>query len=138
MLLISSCKKDDDNDNNDPTAITKENLSANYKIVSGIGKVAIIGQIDIMNNDQLFPACQRDDIVTLKEDFTYATTDAGVACTPSTTEEGVWALPNTSTIIIDGETFSILSFNGTELKIGYKEEDTPFGPADVELTFRKQ
>lgn len=136
LLLISSCKKDDDDDNNDPTAITKENLSANYKMVAGVGKLGLL-EIDVMNNDQFFPACQRDDIISLKQDFTYSTTDAGVVCTPSSTEEGVWALPNTSTIIIDGETFTIISFTGTELKIGYKE-DTPLGAADVTLTFRKQ
>jgi hypothetical protein len=135
LLLISSCKKDDD-DNNDPTAITKENLSANYKMVSGVGKLGLL-EIDVMNNDDFFDACQRDDIITLKQDFTYTTTDAGVTCTPSTTEDGVWALPNTSTIIIDGETFTILSFNGTELKIGYKE-NTSLGDADITLTLRKQ
>jgi hypothetical protein len=136
LILFSSCKKDDDDDNN-PSAITKENLAGSYVLVSATGKVN--GQdIDLTDYETVLPACKRDDILTLKTDNTFQSTDAGTKCSPDGSETGNWDLPNTSTISIDNNTFTIVSFDGTTLKTGYKQTVPLFGPVDVTLTFRKQ
>ena len=137
MLLSSiftSCKKDDDN--NDRSARTKENLSGSYVLVSAIAKSGTL-ELDITNNENFLPSCTKDDVITLNSDNSFVSTDAGVKCTPDGSYSGTWSLPNTNTIILDDETFTILDFDGTNLKLSYKA-DTPLGQADIISTFKKQ
>jgi hypothetical protein len=136
LLLISSCKKDDD-DSNNPSAITKENLSGSYVLVSATGKINGL-DIDLTDYESVLPACQKDDILTLKTDNTFQSTDAGTKCSPDGSEEGTWSLPNSSTIIIKDQTFNILSFDGSNLKVGYKQSVPVLGQVDVTATFKKQ
>lgn len=135
LVLVTSCKKDDD-DNNDPSARTKENLSGNYVLVSAIAKLGVFEQ-DITNDETYIPACTKDDVLTLKSDFTFSSTDAGVKCNPDGSYSGNWSLPNTNTIIIENRTFTILDFDGSNLKLSNRA-DTPLGQVDITSTFRKQ
>lgn len=136
LLLVSSCKKDD---NDDPSAITKENLSGSYVFVSAKGKVGLIEQ-DITNNETFIPACIKDDVITLRPNLTFSSQDAGVACNQNGIfpDSGTWSLPNTNTIVLEDETFTILSFDGRNLQLGNKADIPMFGQVDVILNFRKQ
>ncbi len=77
-------------------------------------------------------------MLTLRSDYTFSSADAGIKCNPEGSESGTWSLPNSSTIIIDDQTFTIQSFDGSNLKVGYKENVPVFGQADATITFRKQ
>ncbi|MCU7548952.1 lipocalin family protein [Chitinophagaceae bacterium LB-8] len=136
LLLVSSCNKDDDN-NNDPSAITKENLAGSYMLVSATGKVNGI-DIDITSYPTILPACKKDDILTLKTDNTFVSTDAGTKCSPDGSDNGTWSLPNSSTITIKDQTLNIISFDGTNLRVGYKQNAPLLGQVDVTATFKKQ
>jgi hypothetical protein len=135
-LLLSSCKKDADGDDNDPSAITKENLAGNYVLVSAVAKT-LVGEIDITNEDDIIPACTKDDILTLKTDFTFTSTDAGVTCATNENISGTWSL-NDSSIVLRGETLKIKQFDGKNLQLGYTTDAPPFGSVNVISTFRKQ
>ena len=135
LILVSSCKKDDDDA--DPSARNVENLSGNYVFVSASAKILGVEQ-DITNNTTFIPACTKDDVINLKSDLTFSSTDAGVKCNPDGSYSGTWSLPNDNTIIIDGETFTITEFDGRNLKLNYKEDTPIFGQVDVLVNFRKQ
>lgn len=134
MLFLSSCNKDDDK--KDPSAINKENLAGSYTLAVVTGKVNGV-EVDVTNNQSILPACKKDDILTLKSDYTFVSTDAGVKCSPDGSDSGTWSLPNTSTIIIKDQTLNIISFDGTNLKVGYRQNTPLLGQVDVTATFKK-
>lgn len=115
LVVLASCKKDKD----EPAAITPTvaNLTGNYKItastMTGGGST-----VDIFNNDMFYEPCMRDDIYRLNANMSYAITDAGTVCNPpGDYSGGTWALTSTSTIDMDGEEFTIKSWNGTTLVV---------------------
>ena len=63
-----------------------------------------------------FEACDRDDIYKLNADLTYDIQDAGQVCSPDNNYTGgSWALVGTSSINIDGDVYTIKSWNGKTL-----------------------
>jgi hypothetical protein len=112
MLLLSSCDKDDD-DENDEASLTKESLAGNYKLTSARGKTALIEERDVM--DFLVEPCQKDDILTLNADLTYAYKDEGTECSPSRDETGTWTL-NGDQIDVGPYEFKITQWDGKILQ----------------------
>ncbi len=108
-IVTVSCKKD----NEETQAVTKENIAGSYKVGSIKAQVSGGAEQDVTND--YFEACELDDVVTLKTDLTYAQTDAGTQCSPSTNESGEWNLSGTTIFVMDGETFAIKSWNGRQL-----------------------
>jgi hypothetical protein len=116
VTLALSCNKDDDKDS---TAINKENLAGSYTLTSAKATVSGI-DIDLTAASIFLPvpvisACQKDDIITLKADYTYTWQDAGQTCTPSGNISGAWALSGNNTITINGVSFvpGATSISGT-------------------------
>src|SRR3954454_6692492 len=97
-IAIFSCSKNDDDNNS--SAITMENLAGNYKVTS-----AKVNGIDVLNT--YLPSCQQDDIYTLNADNTYTITDAGTTCTPSSDTTGTWSLSG-NVITIGNKQFTIV------------------------------
>lgn len=138
---LASCSKD--NDNADDSEVTKENLSGNYKLVS-IKANTSFGEVDLTNNTDVLAACERDNIIQLRIDMTFAIQDAGIQCNPQSTGTGSWDLPNESTLTISNNAFfpgggsaSIVDFDGNTLKlqaiINYLNQQVP-----VSIVIEKQ
>jgi hypothetical protein len=108
-LLFASCKKEDTS-----FVATKENLAGSYKLTA----VTYAG-INVFNNSNeslnIFEACERDDIFTLNINSTYAVADAGTECDPASDAEGTWEFINSKTISVNGETSTIMSWDGKVL-----------------------
>jgi hypothetical protein len=138
LLFLTNCSKDDDNDDtNQPPALTKEALAGNYKLTSVWVKTNLV-PTEVEVTDQL-DACERDDIYNLKTDFTYIYTDAGTKCTPPGDGDGTWALPGNDKIDLDGTRFDVVKWDGKELQISRQETDpTTQQQATVRLVFTKQ
>ncbi len=114
VVLATACKKDED----EPIAITKENIAGAYKLGTIKYKIGSSPEIDITNQ---VDACEKDDIQTFLVNNTYNYTDAGTQCSPNGDDSGVWSLSSTTSMIIDGETFTITKFDGQVLELQYSE-----------------
>ena len=111
-VVFTSCKKDNDDD---PVTPTKENLTGSYKITAATLSSGGTS-VDIFNDNNFFEACDRDDIYKLNADLTYDIQDAGQVCSPDNNYTGgSWALVGTSSINIDGDVYTIKSWNGKTL-----------------------
>ena len=115
-LLTTACKK-----SKDAPAVTKENLAGSYKITSI--KASINGSpfVDADYRD----ACQKDDIIELKADFTYSYHDAGTVCNPAGDATGTWALDGTTISSPDNAEINgdITSFDGSSLEVTVNSTD---------------
>lgn len=112
LVVFASCKKDK---NDDPVTPTKENLTGSYKITAAT--LTAGGQTaDIFNDNTFFEACDRDDVYKLNADLSYDIVDAGVVCNPDNNYTGgSWSLVSTTQIDIDGDVYTIKSWNGKTL-----------------------
>ncbi|NII24956.1 lipocalin family protein [Pseudoflavitalea sp. X16] len=115
-ILLGACKKDKDAE---PVAVTKENLAGKYKATEIKGKAAGV-DYDVYN--EVFEACERDDIYTLNADFTAKYEDAGTKCDAngSSSYDTEWELDGNN-IVIRGNSMDYIgvvkSFDGTTLVI---------------------
>ncbi len=112
LVVLASCKKDKNDEQITPT---KENLTGSYKMTAAT--LASGGtSVDIFNNPTFFEACDRDDIYKLNADLTYEIVDAGMVCNPDNNYTGgTWSLVSTTSINIDGDVYTIKSWNGKTL-----------------------
>ena len=111
MLFLSSCDKDDDDENEEPS-LTVESLAGNYRLTKVLGKTNVISETDITNT--YLEPCQRDDIITLNTNATYDYKDEGTECSPPGDGTGAWALTNDK-IIIGPLEFTVTKWDGREL-----------------------
>lgn len=132
VLLVSSCSKDKD-DESGPITPTKENLTGTYKLTKVV--LTANGQTSDMTTQymQFFDACQRDDVFKLNADNTYQWVDAGTKCDPEGGYTDTWSLTSNTTIVMDGETYTIKSFNGKILEVSQS-----YGGAEQVETYTKQ
>lgn len=115
ILLVSSltlglvaCKKD----KKEVNLMTKEKISGTYFMTSMMykeGTSTPINLIDYMDD------CSKDDLTILQNDNAYILKDAGAKCNPPNDYQGVWELKNSNTIVVDGEEYTIKSFDGDKL-----------------------
>ncbi len=89
VLLVTSCKKDED----EPIAVTKENIAGSYKLQTLKLKIGSSAESDITTQ---IPACERDDIQTFNVNNTYTSSDAGIQCSPPGDYSGTWSLVSTT------------------------------------------
>lgn len=110
-LLATSCKKEKD----EQTSVTptKENLTGSYMLSKITAKYGSSEEQPV--TEQLYQACERDDIYKLNADLTYQVVDAGAKC--DTDHSDTWSLTNASTIIIDDVTYTIRKFDGKALEL---------------------
>ena len=131
-LVFVSCKKDKDEE----VTPTKENLTASYRVTA-----MTANGINIFNNSNeavnMFDACERDDVYTLKADMTGLVTDAGTQCSPPSSGTGTWSLTGTTISIVDltyvDISGTIKSWNGKTLVV----EDNSQG-GTISVTLEKQ
>ena len=113
MLLVagfSSCKKDDKN----PKEVSMANIAGTYKFTEMTYQY---NNDPVENILQDLDACDQDNTVTFKVNSTYSYVDIGLVCSPSSAHDGTWAVPNTNTFELDGESMTIDSFDGSNLKL---------------------
>ena len=122
LLCLSSCKK---SSSEETLAITKENLVGSYKIGSVMVKAS--GTPEYNATDDLYEACEKDDITTLNADFTLVNTDAGTQCSPVGNYEDTWSLTG-NFIEIEGYLLEIQKITRTSLvaKTDYMGTDAVF------------
>jgi hypothetical protein len=131
VVLASSCKKDKDDDG--PVTPTKENLVGSYKITKV--ELASGGQTANFTSTyfEQFEPCNRDNIEKLNADNTYQWVNAGTKCNPETVYSDTWSFTNSTTIVIDGDTYTIKSYNGKDLVLSEN-----MGSAETIYTYTKQ
>jgi hypothetical protein len=117
-LVIVSCKKNDVAAPKDPTP-TVSNLSGSYTIA----KITLKNNISGVETEQSYPDCKKDDELHFNSDLIFNYVDAGVVCQSPGDWSGVWSLPSSTTLDIDGATSTIIKFNGTNLNLS-DEYDT--------------
>jgi hypothetical protein len=115
-LVATACNKDDE----DPAEVTTENIAGTYKFVSLKLRSGNGPDVDITSQ---MDACEIDDTQTFNTNGTYNYADAGTQCSPAGDYSGTWSLQNTTTIIMDGDSYTIKSFDGDKLEISYSETD---------------
>lgn len=113
LFTATSCKKD--KDESKQVTPTKENLTGTYKITSVKYKSGNSAEMEVFNNDAFFEACDRDNLHKLNANLTYQIQDVGTQCTPSSDWTSDWEFVNSTTVEIDGEVYTIKSFDGTTL-----------------------
>jgi hypothetical protein len=132
-LVFVSCKKDD---KDEPVTPTKENLTGSYKMTAAT-MASGSSSIDVFNNDMFTEACERDDIYKLNADLTYNVQDAGTTCSPTTAWTGTWSLVSTTSIDIDGDVYTIKSWNGKTL-VGEATDNSSGTTITYTVTYVKQ
>ena len=110
-ILFVSCSKDD---KDEPVTPTKENLTGSFKKTAHV-----VAGVNIFNNSDesmnMYQACERDDLYKLNADLTFEYVDAGTVCSPAGDWDGSWALTNSTTLDIDGDVYTIKSYNGSTI-----------------------
>ena len=122
MLATTSCKKEDK-----AMVASKENLAGSYKLTSA--KVGTNGSPEM----EFIQACQKDNISTLKSDMTFTVVEGSEVCSNSAEVSSNWDLPNSTTIVLDGDLYSIKSWNGKELVLAVTITDggTTYNTTDI-------
>jgi len=110
-LVIVSCKKSDAVPK-DPTP-TVSNLSGSYTIA----KITLKNNISGQETEQIYPDCKKDDQLNFNPDMSFNYVDAGLVCQSPGDWSGVWSLPSSTTLDIDGASSTIIKFNGTNLNL---------------------
>jgi hypothetical protein len=119
-LLFSACKKEDKEEK--AVTPTKENLSGIYKITKIMGKQGSAAEQDVTGD--WLDECERDDLYKLNTDYSYEWIDAGTKCFPAGGYTDSWNLLNSLTVVIDGDTYNIKSFDGKTLVLDYAWSST--------------
>ena len=130
IITFSSCKKDDKKCNTDTASI-----AGSYKITSAKYKATSASPeadgISLLFSD----ACERDDVATFNASGVYTIADAGTQCDPVGGDSGTWSV-NGSTLNLDGQVFTIASFDCTNL---VASTDGLFAVGDkMTITFTRQ
>ncbi len=114
-ILFTACEKDKDEEEQ-PVAVTTASISGTYTLGAVTAKANGSGEV---SQDDYYESCQKDNKITLNANGSAEFIDAGVKCDPPEDETGSWSLTNNNTKInIDGEEFTIQSFDGKVLKAG--------------------
>jgi hypothetical protein len=102
LITTTACKK-----SKDAPAFTKENVAGTYKLDKVTFKYGSSEQ-DITS--AWVDDCEKDDILELKVDLTFTSTDAGVECTGD--YSGTWSIPAANKFEMDGETYDVATWDG--------------------------
>ncbi len=101
-MMFTACKKDNDEA---PADLTKESLAGKYKL-SNLELVLPAGAPQSMMST--LEACEKDDIYTLKTDFSATYEDAGTSCGGDAVETTTWKLEGKNITVQGGSQ----EFNG--------------------------
>jgi Lipocalin-like domain len=129
-LLATACKKD-----KDAPAITKENITGTYKLITVTASVNGSPQLDADERED----CEKDDLYKLNADNSFNYVDAGIACDPAGDINATWQLNDKQISSedypqIDG---TITSFDGTNMVVTLTGTYEGM-PIVLRSTFKKQ
>lgn len=97
LSIFSACEKKDEIKKD--CSVSTANVAGTYKISSLKYKAsANVPEQDFLG---FLEACEKDDLIRLNSNGTYVYTDAGVACSPSGSNNGTWSISG-NTIQSDG------------------------------------
>jgi Lipocalin-like domain len=113
LIGLASCKKSSDNISD--CSITMKNLAGNYKLTAVIYKASATA-----TEQNFFPiidACEKDDVLELKDNGTFNLKDVGAICTPNNSSIGTWNLVGNQITCSNADilTGTISGFNCKEL-----------------------
>jgi hypothetical protein len=109
VLVLTSCDKEEDE-----PALTMDMIAGTYTLVSMKMKAGSNPEVDVTS---YLDNCEKDDTQTFAANGVYTYTDAGVQCSPSVNATSTWSLPNVTTLILDGQSMTIKSFDGDKLEL---------------------
>ena len=113
VFFFLSCSHDKENVPA-PCTTTTAAVAGPYKITAATYQASSTSaETDYYNI--LFDPCERDDIYTFNAAGTYQIADAGLACSPSSNDNGTWSLTGTTGMVIDGDAVSLESFDCKKL-----------------------
>ncbi|HYE53505.1 MAG TPA: hypothetical protein VD996_01630 [Chitinophagaceae bacterium] len=130
LIATTACKK-----GKDAPAFTKENVIGSYKIERVTFKADAGGGEQDVTSEQ-FEDCELDDILTLKNDFTYDKDDAGEPCNGD--ESGTWGIPAANKFQMDTEVFDVTTWDGTTVGVSSAVELMPGISGVVTMYMKKQ
>jgi hypothetical protein len=119
-FAIISCKKDHTPAQQPDPTPTVANISGDYTIAKITLKNTPTGQ----EVEQTYPDCKKDDELHFSANMVFNYVDAGTVCQSPGDWSGAWALPNSTTLEIDGSPATIIKFNGTNLNLSAYYDDT--------------
>ena len=123
-LLATACKKD-----KDAPAITMENISGTYKIMSIIRTFSDGSQVDMFENGQ---ECNKEDLEKYETNGNWSYIDAGLACDPAPNGSGTWEL-RSDTLLVNDYAVIISKFDGSTM-----ETIDEWSGNSVKTTYKKQ
>lgn len=124
---FNSCKKQGEED--EECDVTMAAVAGKYKLISS---KYVNGTVETNAINDLYEACELDDINELKADGTFIYSDLGTVCSPSGTESGTWSISGMTLMLNAG--FSVIeSFNCKNLVVSFT-----FGGQTVRETYQKQ
>lgn len=130
VLLLSSCKKEKEDMEEEDCELTVATIAGKYKLVAA-KLLEGTTERDVLH--EIYEDCELDDINELKADKTFVYSDAGTACDPSGSTSGSWSLSG-RTLVLNSGFSNIESFNCKDLVVTYRD-----GAGDlVKETYRKQ
>ncbi|MFT3705462.1 MAG: DUF5004 domain-containing protein [Agriterribacter sp.] len=121
IVSFSSCKKEDSKSKTELLTAAAWKIKANYSIVGST-------RTDLMPTME---ACEKDNTYTFKTDNTVIFDEGATKCDDDDdqTDTGTWSLTENETkLILNGETSSLLSLTGSELKVStsYTEDGVTY------------
>jgi hypothetical protein len=127
VTSLVSCKKQTEDDGD--CDITVATVAGKYKLISC---KYVNGAVETDAINDLYDACELDDINELKADKTFVYSDLGTICSPSGSETGTWDISGMTLILNSG--FSVIeSFNCKDLVVTFT-----YSGATIRETYRKQ
>jgi hypothetical protein len=129
VVLVAACKKDKE----ESQAVTSANVAGTYTFGSLIYKGTYLATGQTVQEDATdsIPACERDNLMTLKSDGTVQYQDVGTVCNPNESSTGTWSLSGTS-LNINGDVANVDELTNKKLVVSIK--DTANGYAIVQQT----
>lgn len=133
-IIISSCKKDEGNDNQQKTKTKTELLTQGTWILKAetVDPALSINGTQVTNLYAQLDDCDKDDITDLKSDKTYTIEEGATKCNqtdPQVIEDGHWNFNSDETLVIltpTGQTsaeYKIQELNETTLIVVGEETD---------------
>lgn len=84
--------------------------------IAGTYKLTAV-TIDGMNAMSLMDPCDRDNLIVLNVNGTYAVNDVGTVCSPPSNDAGTWSVPTATTFNLDGDIWTITAYDGIKLEM---------------------
>jgi len=122
IFIFSSCKKAEVAPES-TCLLSASNILGTYKITSILYKSS--PQTPEIDYFMYYDECEKDNLLIFNSNNTYIISEGATACSPTTTESGIWNL-NQSSITMNSELGSVTDFScsGMKIKKVYGAEET--------------